>query len=613
MRITLAHIFGAYALVGMLIGLNLAWLNQPLLRAIDIARPLFAPPVRATRVVPYVDPIRLDLAFEQALSRVEEDTEPLKASVVIVPHHLVAADMLADALHRVSHRRISRVIVVSPDHFAVGTSPVVVSNADWQVPDGVMRADNDFIKDILARSSIVSIDESPFEKEHGVYGIMPYVQRAFPQATVVPLLVKDRLPLTDAQVLGEVLEELADASTLVVGSFDFSHEQIESSARFHDQTSIAALQSMDIDSFASLNIDSRPGLALVAGFAEARNHQRFALFDNKNSVEYVGNPDQSDVTSYITGAFVEGEAQPSDTVTLLSFGDVMLNRDVRTVLSRQGNTWPFQAMRRFLAGTDLTIANLEGTITDEDPVRLEPTSIRFTFDPSVASTLASLGFDAFSLANNHSRDFGRDGFLETQQRLNDVGIATFGDFYNREAVSWVQEVRGQKLGFVGVHTVYGRDPSGALEEVKRLRPDVDTLIVLAHWGVEYQTTPSNAQQQMAHDLIDAGADIVLGSHPHVVQPIELYDGKLIAYSQGNFVFDQFFSSEVQQGLAYGLVIREESIEVYLFPHVISPNYQVHLEKPSLANEFFTNISQKSVASDLIKVDMADGHFILPRL
>lgn len=613
MRITLAHIFGAYALVGILVGLNLAWLNQPLPRAIDIARPLLTSKPRPTRVVPFVDPIRLDLAFEQAFSRAEQEVDPLKASVVIIPHHLVAADMVADALNRVSHRRINRVIVVSPNHFDLGQSPVVVSGNDWQVPNGVMRADNRFIDDLIARASLVSVDESPFEKEHGVYGIMPYVQHAFPQASVVTLLVKDRLPLTEAQSLGALLAGLADNSTLVVGSFDFSHEQIELASRFHDQTSIDALQSMDIESFASLDIDSRPGLAVVAGFAQARGDGQFTLFGNKNSVEYVGNPDQTDVTSYITGAYTEGEAQSSEVVTLLSFGDLMLNRDVRTVLSRQGNAWPFQAIRRFLAGTDLTIANLEGTITAEDPVRLEPTSIRFTFDPSVAPTLASLGFDAFNLANNHSRDFGREGFLETQRRLSDVGIASFGDFYNREAVSWVQEVRGQKLGFVGVHTVYGRDPSGALTEIERLRPDVDALIVFAHWGTEYQTTPSSAQQQTAHALIDAGADIVLGSHPHVVQPMEIYQGKLIAYSQGNFVFDQFFSSEVQQGLAYGLVISEKSVEVYLFPHVISPNYQVHLEKPSLANEFFTNISQKSVASDLIKVDMADGHFILPRL
>jgi poly-gamma-glutamate synthesis protein (capsule biosynthesis protein) len=150
-----------------------------------------------------------------------------------------------------------------------------------------------------------------------------------------------------------------------------------------------------------------------------------------------------------------------------------------------------------------------------------------------------------------------------------------------------------------------------LAAIAQAKEEADAVIVYPHWGPEYELFPSSNQVLLARQFIDAGADIVLGAHPHVVQPIEVYKGKLIVYSLGNFVFDQQFSNAVKNGLGVGLVInRNRSLEVSLFPYSISSTFQVHLYQPQKAAEFFKDYAQKASASDSLKADMTDGHFTL---
>ncbi len=562
------------------------------------------------RAVPFVGTGLLDEAYAAAAAAPKEID---KAAVLFVPHHLLAAELIAQALQAQASEAPRTVVLLSPNHFSAGGAPLLLSARDWQTPDGRVEADAKLIRRIDDALELAAVEEAPFEKEHGVYGVVPFIRRSFPESRLVPLIIKDAMPHADAVRVAAVLHDLLPADVLLVASLDFAHEQHNASAELHDRTALRVLQHLDTAGAGSVNIDSRSGLVAAMEFARLRGAERFELFANKNSVDYTGDENQTDVTSYITGAYVKGERRADSGATLLAFGDVMLNRDLRPQLQQRGNAWPFEPLRRFLSGTDLTLANLEGTITSQEPKRLEPEAILFTFDPSVAPSLSRLGFDLFSLANNHSRDFGAAGLHETTAALRGAGLGFFGDYYNTEEVSTVRDVRGMKVGFVGLHTVYGRDASPALEEVRRLRPQVDMLVAMPHWGIEYETSFSPSQQQLAHALVDAGADVVLGSHPHVVQPMEVYNGKPIFYSLGNFVFDQFFSPEVRRGLAVGIDVTTDEMELFLFPHSISFQFQVGLLQPQLAALFYQEFAERAVASETVKIDMADGRFVLPRL
>ncbi len=205
-----------------------------------------------------------------------------------------------------------------------------------------------------------------------------------------------------------------------------------------------------------------------------------------------------------------------------------------------------------LADADVRVGNLEGTITSTMSLsQKDHTILRFTFDPlQTSAVLGPLNFDALSLANNHSLDFGKNGYTETRNRLDEDNIASFGHPLNlQDNISTILFIKNKAICLVGFHSLYIATTTSVIEEIKRLRPDCWRIAVFAHWGEEYQTHSNAAQQAAAHAFIDAGADMVVGAHPHVVQESEIYKSKAVFYSLGNFMFDQNFSWGTTHGLA----------------------------------------------------------------
>jgi len=149
-----------------------------------------------------------------------------------------------------------------------------------------------------------------------------------------------------------------------------------------------------------------------------------------------------------------------------------------------------------------------------------------------------------------------------------------------------------------------------IDEIKKIKQEVDFVVAYTHWGAEYKTIFSRGQQKMAHELIDAGADLVLGSHPHVVQPIEVYKNKAIFYSLGNFLFDQTFSRETMSGLGVGAVFGEKKIEYYLFPTEIDKNFQIILPDQAKSSNILKELANGSVASEELKKQMINGYFLI---
>jgi poly-gamma-glutamate capsule biosynthesis protein CapA/YwtB (metallophosphatase superfamily) len=274
-----------------------------------------------------------------------------------------------------------------------------------------------------------------------------------------------------------------------------------------------------------------------------------------------------------------GRAVPVTTMAVV--GDIMLARRVGARIRAAGDfAYPFRATAARLAAADLTVGNLESSLSRAGAPRQGNDS--FGADPGVRAGLALAGFDVLDLANNHLGDYGPTALVQTVRQLRTAGFSTVGAGANRaEARQPAVETRnGVRFGFVAFNAI-GETPTagpatpgavslrmpprtGPLDaadlaaltaQVRALRPAVDVLAVLPHWGQQYTDRPVPAQRTVARALLDAGADLVLGGHPHWVQGLELHGGKLIAYSLGNFVFDMDFSRRTQEGLALELVFR----------------------------------------------------------
>lgn len=258
--------------------------------------------------------------------------------------------------------------------------------------------------------------------------------------------------------------------------------------------------------------------------------------------------------------------ESSRSSAVLFVGDIMLDRGVARHAERYGKASLMAGTIDLLQGVDAVVGNHEGTMTNEESVAQRDNSIlRFTFDPGFASILKEYGFTAVSLANNHSLDFGQNGYVTTRRNLGAAGIKSFGSAVNTGIISTKIAVEDTELCLVGYHDLYVPNASSTLTEVRRLDPVCPHIAVFAHWGDEYAPRPNARQRMLARQFIDAGADLVIGVHPHVVQPVEVYKGRVIFYSLGNFVFDQDFSYETMHGATVKVIFEGDATRFKVVP------------------------------------------------
>jgi len=257
----------------------------------------------------------------------------------------------------------------------------------------------------------------------------------------------------------------------------------------------------------------------------------------------------------------------STDLRLLMVGDIMLDRNVAARTKKSGQTdYPFRKLPSdWLSASDLTIANLEGPVT---PTRRPPEkSIDFQFDPAWLPVLKAQGFDVFSQANNHALDQGSIGYTDSVSRLRAAGFTVFGHQVQDGLISLATTtVKGERLAFLGWNTTDNPiDLEEAAKAISAAKAESDVVITFLHWGLEYKDHPTPDNVTLAHWLIDHGVDVVVGGHPHWAQGFSTYKGKPIVWSLGNFVFDQDFSKETQQGLAISLRITEKDIRIQPLP------------------------------------------------
>ena len=259
--------------------------------------------------------------------------------------------------------------------------------------------------------------------------------------------------------------------------------------------------------------------------------------------------------------------EENEPLSLIFTGDIMLARHVDFLSKKsKDEAYPFLKIKDFLNSADITIGNLEGPIVKNYFI-VPNNSTRFSFAPNKAEVLAQVGFDYLSQANNHTNDAAFDSETETKKYLAQNNIIGFGQNRNsgQDKATKISK-NNQQINLFGLYT-FGVDfnRAKALKNISEQTQDGVLDIVFVHWGAEYQTKHNAAQEKLAHELIDAGVDLIIGHHPHVGQDFEQYKDKYIFYSLGNFVFDQYFSAEVQQGLVLKLVLDKAQNKIELYP------------------------------------------------
>ena len=301
------------------------------------------------------------------------------------------------------------------------------------------------------------------------------------------------------------------------------------------------------------------------------------------------------------------------TITLAAVGDIMLGRSIGEVLQRNPGSTPFAGIIQQLRAPDVTVGNLECALGTDG----EPAAKGYTFlgPPASAAVLADAGFDMVSLANNHSLDFGPRALDETIRLLDTAGIGHAGAgrdaaAAHRPALITANGLRLAFLAYVNVPVEGGgfdtasweatgdrpglawARPNDIAADVAAARPQADLVIVVLHSGIEGQQTPDEAQRTAAYAAIDAGAALVIGAHPHVLQGVERYHGGLIAYSLGNIVFDGLWGDENESAILRVTLTREGVRNVAWTPVILHGGYP-RLAEGAQAEAIIARIEQMS--------------------
>lgn len=303
-------------------------------------------------------------------------------------------------------------------------------------------------------------------------------------------------------------------------------------------------------------------------------------------------------------------------------GDMMIDRGVKSKVYANGNgdyAYLFEHVQSELQGADIAFGNLEGSMSTIGADTGKAYSFRF--EPKAAQAFADTGFDVLAQANNHGLDWGRDSLCASIGHLENAGIFGLGAgcTIDRAEKPFIQELPdGTRVGFLAFTEFYkegyAREDSPGLaryteenmiKQIDMLEAQgIDIIFVSLHWGTEYHLRSNEAQQLLGHKLVDAGADVIVGHHPHVIQEIERYKEGWIVYSLGNFIFDQKFSTQTMKGLLARVLIKDGTV-ADIEPVIVqlNENYQPVIDP----EQKYDYISGKQLEEAHIESHRLDGN------
>ncbi len=511
----------------------------------------------------------------------------------ISPHHLVASDMIAEVISHLLNKKIKTIFLIGPNHDELGNFRALSSEYIWETEGGVLYPDLKKI-DELTKKDLVMVDDTVVSHDHSITSLIPYLKNYAPKAKIVPIVLSRNYSLDDLDKLAEELNVyLKDDENALLFSIDFSHYLDSKLASEKDKETLAFIKNYDYENIMKLtndNVDCPSCLSLLLMIDNENGKNKMEVLQNTNSGEMFGEKN-NETTSYFTMLFKSPKEKIKEPIRMLFFGDLMLDRYVGSKINAKGFDFLFEKVdKEFFSEYNLVSANLEGAVTYLGNHYPPQKDYDFAFDPETVKKLKDYNFNFFAIANNHLTDQGEQGVEETQKNLDKLGFNYSGcrDGEVGDCSSKIIEINGKKIGMVSL-SIVGRmvDSTKTEELLQGLKKKTDFIVVNIHWGEEYKGV-NITQKNFAHKVVDLGADVIIGHHPHVVQEIETYKGKKIYYSLGNFIFDQYFSKETQEGLAVGLEINKKKIEYSLYPFK-SQQSQVELLEGSEKDEFIKRL------------------------
>ncbi|NLV89574.1 MAG: CapA family protein [Tissierellia bacterium] len=322
-------------------------------------------------------------------------------------------------------------------------------------------------------------------------------------------------------------------------------------------------------------------------------------------------------------AIEEVQELDQNTLTISLVGDIFMDGSLRGLIDRNGIDYPWEMVKDYFQNDDITIGNLETSITTRGE-KWEDKQFNFRSDPKNLEVMKEASLDVVSLANNHSLDYGYVGFLDTLDHLDKYEIKRVGGGRNREEAlkGLILEKNGVKIGVLGFSRVvphvdwyatnkrpgivgaYDVHIDQVIDRVVEMKENVDILVLSIHWGVEGSHIPRQNEIDLARKLIDNGVDIIMGHHPHVLQGIEIYKGRPIFYSLGNFIFSSR-SENTRETMIAQVILKDKTIDkVCIIPCTIDngrpiPASEENIEAKlkfinSISKDFNTKIDENGI-------------------
>lgn len=264
---------------------------------------------------------------------------------------------------------------------------------------------------------------------------------------------------------------------------------------------------------------------------------------------------------------VQSIARKIGEAKILFIGDMMFDRYIRRMNEKYGDNYSLTCIDSLLKNADFVVGNLEGPITENESVSKwseigSPNNYRFTFPTSTALLLAQHNISVVNIGNNHITNYGQSGVASTKKYLTSANVSYFGGMVGDSPVYRTND-DGLELSFVNYNQFGGDSIETVAQAIAKEKADNRLVIVYAHWGEEYSDSIFDIRR-IAKIFSEKGADVIIGSHPHIVLPYEYIGSTLVYYSLGNFIFDQYFNSRVQKGLTVELDIINNSISAKEF-------------------------------------------------
>lgn len=219
-------------------------------------------------------------------------SSPSKAVAIIVPHHLMVSNYTASVFKKLESYQYKTVVLIGPNHYSLGQGAIITSRADWDTPYGVLAGDRWLISNLVRQNGIV-VDETPFAVEHSISGLVPFIKRSFPNAKIIPIILQPTAMVADGIVLGQTIDILTDsATTLVIGSVDFSHDKPIAAADANDIVTADLIRTFDIDHLSGVDADSPATIAAVLTYAKLNQVTTAQEVFHTNSGRLIGRPEE---------------------------------------------------------------------------------------------------------------------------------------------------------------------------------------------------------------------------------------------------------------------------------------------------------------------------------